>query len=129
MSLRTRSKSVLGRAMAWLAAYAFVLHVVLAPIAAAAASGGGPTNAALGVICAEHLDTTDPRTPSAPHDVDGTCKFCVGCPAAALLTPQGAATLSLEPTISPIRWAELEPFAADKDRLANKQARGPPALT
>jgi hypothetical protein len=128
MSLRTRSKSVLGQAMAWLAAYAFVLHAVLAPIAAAA-SGGGPTNAALGVICAEHLDAADPGTPSLPHDVDGICKFCVGCPAAALLTPQGVSTAALEATVSPIRWAQSERFAADKDRLANKQARGPPALT
>jgi hypothetical protein len=128
-SMRTRSKSLLGQAAAWLAAYAFVLHVVLAPIAGAAATGATPANAALGIVCAEHTDAVDPAAPAAPHDLDGICKFCVGCPAAALLTPQGVTTASLEATISPIRWALSEPFAADKNRLANRQARGPPALT
>ena len=125
---RACNKSLVGRAAAWLAAYAFVLHIVLAPLASVAL-GGTPATAGLDIICAEHADAANPGTPAAPHEQDRICKFCVGCPAAALLTPQGFVTAALEPTVSPIRWVRFAPIADDKDRLANKQARGPPALT
>jgi hypothetical protein len=127
----TRGKSVWARAAAWLAAYAFVLQTVLAPIAAAAATRATPADTAQLVICAEHTQALDQNQnqPVAPHDHDAICKFCVGCPSNALLAPEAFASTAAAPAITPIRWHVAYPLVPDRDDLAGNKARGPPART
>lgn len=123
----TKAKSIWARAAAWLAAYAFVLQTVLAPIAAAAAAI--PTDSAPLVLCAEHADAANQNQPVAPHDREAICKSCVGCPANALLAPDTFASASVDIAITPIRWHVVSHFVSNRDFLAGKRARGPPALT
>ena len=116
--------------MAWLAAYAFVLQTAFAPIAAAAATRADAANAAQLAICAEHTSALDQTQPITPHDHDAICKFCVGCPGgAAVLAPDTFATIAIEVAISAVRWHAISHLVPDRDYLASKQARGPPALT
>ena len=119
---------MIGRVAAWIAAYAFVLQTVLAPVAAAAAKQPAAA-ATLLVLCAEHTPAGDQGLPAAPHDHDRACKFCVGCPATALLAPDSFATAAIDPAIVAVRWIPVSHFVADKNWLAGKQARGPPSLT
>jgi hypothetical protein len=126
----TRGRSIWARAAAWLAAYAFVLQTVLAPIAAGAATTAAPADSSQLVLCAEHSEALDHTQPIAPHDHEAICKFCIGCPANALLAPDTlshAAIISF--AITPIRWHAVSHFVSDRDFFAGKQARGPPALT
>lgn len=124
----TRGKSIWARAAAWLAAYAFVLQTVLAPIAAAAATV--PADSAPLLLCAEHAEPLGHTQPIAPHDHEVSCKFCIGCPANALLAPDTASNAAvISFAITPIRWHAVSRFVSDRDFFAGKQARGPPALT
>ncbi len=126
----TRAKSIWARAAALLAAYAFVLQTVLAPIAAAATPRAVPADSAALVLCAEHAEALDQTQPIAPHDHEVLCKFCIGCPASALLATDSsshAAVISF--AITPIHWHAVSHFVSDRDFFAGKQARGPPALT
>ncbi len=127
----TRGKTVWARAAAWLGAYAFVLQTVLAPIAAAAATRTVPADAAQLVLCAEHAATLDQgqSQPIAPNDHEVICKFCVSCPAHALLAPEAFASAAIELAMAPVRWHAAFPSDPDHDFLGSKQARGPPALT
>jgi len=127
----TRGKSVWARAAAWLAAYAFVLQTVLAPIAAAAATRTVPADAAQLVLCAEHAATLDQNQnrPIAPNDHDAICKFCVGCPANALLAPEMVAGAAVVVAVTPIRWQAVSRSASQRDFLGSRHARGPPTLT
>jgi hypothetical protein len=112
-----------------MAAYAFVLQAVLAPIAAAAATRAFPADAAPLVVCAEHAATPGPTQPAAPHDHEAICKFCIACPASALLAPDMFASAGVDFAITPVRWPLVSRFVSDRDFLAGKQARGPPRLT
>ena len=127
----TSGKSVWARAAAWLAAYAFVLQTVLAPIAAPAATGTIPADAAQLVLCAEHAATLDQNQsqPVVPNDHDAICKFCVSCPANALLAPEMVASAAVVVAVTPIHWQAVSRSASHRDFLGNKQARGPPTLT
>ncbi len=125
----TRGRSIWARAAAWLAAYAFVLQTVLAPIAAAAATKTVSANSALLVLCAEHAGALDQNQPIAPHDHEAICKFCIGCPANALLAPGHVCRAGVDFAITPIGWHAASHFVSDRDYFAGKQARGPPALT
>jgi len=125
----TRGKSIWARATVWLAAYALVLQTVLAPIAASAAANTAATDAALLVLCAEHTGTVGQTQPVAPHDHEHLCKFCIGCAANALLTPDTFATAGAGFAITQIGWHFVFHLGPDRDYLAGKQARGPPALT
>ena len=128
--LNTRGKSIWARAAAWLAAYAFVLQTVLAPIAAAGATTTVPADSALLVLCAEHAEPLDHTQPIAPHDHEASCKLCIGCPANALLTPDTLSNTAIVSfAITPIRWHAVSRFVSDRDFFAGKRARGPPALT
>ena len=115
--------------MAWLAAYAFVLQTVLAPIAAAAATRAVPADAAQLVACAEHAETVDQTQPAAPHDHEAICKFCIACPASALLAPDMLASAGVHFAVTPVHWPLASRFISDRDFLAGKRARGPPILT
>jgi hypothetical protein len=125
----TKARSILARAAAWLAAYAFVLQTALAPIAAAGATRTIPADSAALVLCAEHTETLDQNQPVTPHDHEAICKFCIGCPANALLAPEIFASAGVDFAITPIRWRAVFVSGPDRDFLAGKQARGPPALT
>ena len=124
----TKGKSIWARAAAWLVAYAFVLQSVLSPIAAAAARPV-PADSAQLVLCVEHTEALDQTQPIAPHDHEVLCKFCIGCPANALLAPDTLASAGVDFAISPIHWHAVSHFVSDRDFFAGKQARGPPALT
>ncbi len=126
----TSGKSIFSRAAAWLVAYAFVLQAVLAPIAAAAAPGPVPADTAL-VLCAEHAEALaqTPNPPIAPHDHEAICKFCIGCPANALLAPEMLVGAAVALAVAPIRWHAAFCAGPDRDLLSSKRARGPPALT
>ena len=127
----TRAKSVWARAAALLAAYAFVLQAALAPIAAAAATKTVQSDPVALVLCAEHAAAAEQSRdqPIAPHDHEAICKFCVACPAKALLAPDTLASASIGFTISPISWHTAFLSGPDRDFLSGKQARGPPILT
>lgn len=125
----TKAKSIWARTAAWLAAYAFVLQTALAPIGAAAATRSVAADAAPVVLCAEHGEALDQNQPIAPHDHEVSCKFCIGCPANALLAPDTFASAGVEFAITPIHWHAVFLAGPDRDFLAGKQARGPPALT
>lgn len=119
-----------ARAVAWIAAYALVLQAVLAPIAAAAATRAVPADSAALVLCADHDLPPDQTQPAAPHDHEAVCKFCIGCPANALLAPDVSTNAVVIGTaVGPIRWHVVSHFVFDHDFLAGKQARGPPLLT
>jgi hypothetical protein len=124
-----QGKSFWGRAATWIAAYAFVLQTVLAPVAAAAATQAAKAEAALQIVCAEHDQAAGQSLPAAPHEHDAACKFCVGCPATALLAPDGFVTAVVDLAISGVRWHPISHIVVDKNWLAGKQARGPPSLT
>jgi hypothetical protein len=124
----TRGRSIWARAAAWLAAYAFVLQTVLAPIAATAATKAAADSAEL-VLCVEHAAALDQTQPIAPHDHERLCKFCVGCPANALLAPETLASTSVGFAINAISWHVVFHLVPDRNYLVGKQARGPPALT
>lgn len=124
----TKGKSVWARGAAWLAAYAFVLQTVLAPIAAAAAARTVPADAAQLVLCAEHVATLDQHQnrPIAPNDHDAICKFCVGCSANALLAPEIVASAAVDIAATPIRWQAVSRSDSHRNFRGSKQARGPP---
>jgi hypothetical protein len=124
-----RHKSAFGRLATLIAAYAFVLQTALAPIAAAAAAKVVNANDTLATICAEHSAAGDPSAPAAPHENDAICKFCVGCPAAAVLGPADVAAGTASFAVTTIHWHATSHFVTDKTWLSSKQARGPPALT
>ena len=127
----TKAKSIWARSAAWLVAYALVLQTVLAPIAAAAATRTVQADSAALVLCAEHAGTLDQNQtqPIAPHDHEAICKFCIGCPANALLAADTFAGAGVEFAITPIRWHAVFLSSHDRDFLTGKQARGPPILT
>jgi DUF2946 family protein len=127
--MRPRHTSAWGRLATLIAAYAFVLQTALAPIAAAAAAKYAATDAELSTICAEHTASGDSSVPASPHDHDAPCKFCVGCPATALLAPDSVPAATAGFAVATIHWHPSNHFVADKTWLGGKQARGPPALT
>ena len=121
------AKSIWARAIAWVAAYAFVLQAVLAPIAATRTI---PADSAPLVLCAEHAEALDQTQPADPHNHEAICKFCIGCPANALLAPDPSTeAVVIGLAASPIRWHAVSSFVSDRDFLAGKRARGPPHLT
>jgi len=121
---------VWASALAWLAAYAFVLQTALAPVAAAALTHADAANSAQFVVCAQHANALDQTQPTAPHDHDANCKFCVGCPGgAALLAPETFVTVAIDVAVSPVHWHAAFHLGPGRDFLAGKQARGPPTLT
>jgi hypothetical protein len=123
----TKGKSIWARTVAFLAAYAFVLQTVLAPIAAAAATTTVPTDTASILLCAEHGQALDQNQPVIPHDHEAICKFCIACPANALLAPDAlASAAAIAFSITPIHWQAAARFVSDRDFPAFKQARGPP---
>ncbi len=124
-------KSIFSRGLAWLAVYAFVLQTVLAPIAAAAATTGAPADAVQLVLCAEHPEALgqDQNQPIAPHDHEVICKFCVGCPANALLAPDAVVSAAVAVAVVPVRWHAASFPGSGRHFLGSKQARGPPTLT
>jgi len=71
----------------------------------------------------------DQNRPIAPHDHEASCKFCVACPASALLSPDTFASAGVDFAMTPVRWHAFAHFVSDRDFFAGKQARGPPALT
>ena len=126
----TKARSIWARAAAWLAAYAFVLQTVLALVAAAAATRAVPADTASVVLCAEHTQVLDQYQPVTPRDHEAICKFCIGCPANALLAPDTVASAAeIDFAITPVRWHAVFSSGPDRDFLAGKQARGPPSLT
>ncbi len=126
---KTQAKSIWVRAAACLAAYVLVLQTVLAPIAAAATTRAVPADSAALVLCAEHAEALDQTQPIAPHDHEVLCKFCIGCPANALLAPDTFASAGVAFAITPIHWHAVSRLVPDRDFFAGKRARGPPALT
>jgi hypothetical protein len=127
--LNTKARSVFARAAALIAAYAFVLQTVLAPIAAAAATKGVSADSASLVLCAEHTASPEQTPPVAPQHHEAICKFCLGCPPGALLAPDTLSSAAVDFATTPLRWHVLPHFVSDREFLAGTKARGPPALT
>ena len=123
-----KGKSIFSRTLAWLAAYAFVLQTVLAPIAAAAATRDVLTESTQVVLCAEHTGAVD-QNPTSTHDHEIFCKFCLGCPAHALIAPETLAGTGLDFAVTTFRWRAISSFGPDRDFRSSHQARGPPTLT
>ena len=121
-----RNRSAFGRVVAWIAAYAFILQTVIAPIAAAARVS--VADAALSAICAEHAPATNPDSPAGNPDHDSACKLCVACASVALLAPEIPSAAIRQAAVT-LRWHATSYPVASKSWLAGKQARGPPSLT
>lgn len=117
------------RAFAWAIAYAFVLQVILAPVAALAAAAHDSLDATAFVqICTGHpaaADTIDPARQAAQQDA--TCKHCIGCVSVAVLPPDDDfARAGIVAVTSRIDWVAATPRDPTSPLLSGRSARGPP---
>jgi len=119
------------RAFAWALAYAFVLQVILAPVAALAAAARDNLDAtAFVAICTEHAvraGAIDPAHQAAQQDV--ACKHCIACVSFAVLPPDDApARTGVVAVTSRVHWVAAAPRASPAPLLSGRSARGPPQL-
>jgi hypothetical protein len=129
---RPESRLLLRRAIAWIAAYAFLLQAVLGPILMARVSSvASDVNQSL-ILCSGHapdIGGTTGDIPSQSHDND-SCKFCLSCGFGFVAGSHEIATAWVEQPVSiSVRWSATENPVPDGTKFFGKRARGPPLLT
>jgi hypothetical protein len=116
------------RAFAWMLAYVFVLHSVLAPIAVLAAAAKDTLGGTSFIeICSGRapLATGADQINHVQHDT--VCKHCMGCAPMAVLPPDEApAHIAAVVATREIRWLALAQPDPDGPLLSGRGARGPP---
>lgn len=128
---RPKSRLLLRRAIVWIAAYAFLLQTVLAPIVWARVTSVDPdANQSLLILCSGHIPDSggNERIPSKSYD--NCCKLCLSCGFGFVVGPhEPALTRAEQPVSGSVRWATTENSVPAGTKFFGKRARGPPLLT
>ncbi|MEH2483694.1 hypothetical protein V1282_007051 [Nitrobacteraceae bacterium AZCC 2146] len=121
------------RIFVWIAAYAFLLQSLLAPLLAAPSMVHGVgLGGSVFELCIGNNDAALQPTggvPAGTHDDGIHCKFCVSCGPGFLIAPQIAVARVERIRSTTVRWAVIGNPVPDDTRFFGKRARGPPLLT
>lgn len=97
---RSQMRQFSRHAILWIAAYAFLLQTILAPMLMARVSNPD-INQALLVLCSGRttsMGATTDGIPSKAHDADTCCKLCVGCGGGVIVDPEVSLASAYQPT-------------------------------
>lgn len=126
---RPKSRLLLRRAIVWIAAYAFLLQTVLAPILMARVTSVDPdANQSLLILCSGHIPDIGGNDGIPSKAYDDCCKLCPSCGFGFVVGPHEAA-LTWAELSSSVGWATTENSVPDGTKFFGKRARGPPLLT